>query len=201
MSDIIYQKAGKIASAIYLITSFFNDQEPLKWKLRALSSSLISEVVKDKSITAREILSLFSVAKTAGLVSEMNSDILIHELSKFRQEVEKPLDLAFFSETTADKILLSEPSKTEYIKDKSTENKTIERPTLKKFGAVSVKKSSRQSVIIAILKRKKEIMIKDVSPLISGCSEKTIQRELSTMVRSGVLKKIGEKRWSRYSLA
>jgi hypothetical protein len=44
-------------------------------------------------------------------------------------------------------------------------------------------------------------MIKDVSPLIEGCSEKTIQRELMSMVHNGTLKKIGEKRWSRYSLA
>ena len=72
---------------------------------------------------------------------------------------------------------------------------------LKEFGAISVKKNSRQSIIINILKRKKEIMIKDVSPLINGCSEKTIQRELSSMVDLGILKKIGEKRWSRYSLA
>ena len=44
-------------------------------------------------------------------------------------------------------------------------------------------------------------MIKDVSPLIKGCSEKTIQRELLSMVKSGILKKEGEKRWSKYSLA
>jgi predicted HTH transcriptional regulator len=72
---------------------------------------------------------------------------------------------------------------------------------LKKFGAVSVKKNSRQSIIISLLKRKKEIMIKDVSPLINGCSEKTIQRELLEMVSLGLLRKLGEKRWSRYTLA
>ena len=44
-------------------------------------------------------------------------------------------------------------------------------------------------------------MIKDVAPLISGCSEKTVQRELGEMVASGILRKIGEKRWSRYTLA
>ena len=66
---------------------------------------------------------------------------------------------------------------------------------------MAVKKNSRQSTIINLLKRKKEIMIKDVSPLIDGCSEKTIQRELMSMVHSGTLKKVGEKRWSRYSLA
>jgi DNA-binding HxlR family transcriptional regulator len=81
------------------------------------------------------------------------------------------------------------------------EQKTGERPALKEFGAVSVKKNSRQSTIIALLKRKKEIMIKDVSPLIPGCSEKTIQRELSEMVETGILRKLGAKRWTRYTLA
>jgi len=73
--------------------------------------------------------------------------------------------------------------------------------SFKEFGAVAVKKNSRQSVIINLLKRKKEIMIKDVSPLIEGVSEKTIQRELLSMVADGILKKEGEKRWSKYSLA
>ncbi len=200
MSDII-KRLGKIASAIYLITSFFDDKEPLKWRLRTLSANLVSERIKDKSSTTREILSLFSVAKTAGLVSEMNFNILSHELSKLEQEAEKPLDLAFFREMTKDEMALPQPQRTEYIKDKTIESKTTEKSILKEFGAISVKKNSRQSSIIAILKRKKEIMIKDVLPLISGCSEKTIQRELSAMVRSSVLRKVGEKRWSRYTLA
>jgi len=35
---------------------------------------------------------------------------------------------------------------------------------------------------------------------IVSCSEKTLQRELVSMVKDGVLKKAGEKRWSRYFL-
>lgn len=195
------KKAEKIASALYLITSFFDDKEPLKWRLRALSMSLISEDIKDKSSISREILSLFSMAKNAGLVSETNYNILIGELSKLVEEAEKPLDLRFLREINTVERALPQPQKTEYIKDNTTDSKIIEKPVLKEFGAVSVKKNSRQSIIIGILKRKKEVMIKDVSPLISGCSEKTIQRELSAMVQSGVLRKTGEKRWSRYSLA
>ncbi len=76
-----------------------------------------------------------------------------------------------------------------------------EHKDLKGYSVVAVKKNSRQSIIINLLKRKKEIMIKDVSPLIDGCSEKTIQRELMAMVQNGTLRKIGEKRWSRYTLA
>ena len=192
----ISKKTERIGSAIYLVTSFFDDKEPLKWRLRSLSTDLVSERVKDKSGTVIEILSLFSIAKTAGLVSEMNYNILIQELPKLDHEAEKPLELMFSREMVADDRILSEPRGDEFIKDK-----TDGKPPLKKFGAVSVKKNSRQSIIIGILKRKKEIIIKDVFPLIEGCSEKTIQRELSAMVRSGVIKRIGEKRWSRYSLA
>ena len=189
-------KLEKLASALYLISSFFDDKEPMKWRIRTLSTDLVSERVKDKSSTAREMLSLFSMAKTVGLVSEMNYNILINELSKLVQEAEKPLDLTFLRETITDERSLPQPQRTGHIKDN-----TLDKPVLKEFGVVSVKKNSRQSIIIGILKRKKEIMIKDVSSLINGCSEKTIQRELSTMVQTGILKKIGEKRWSRYSLA
>ena len=264
MSDII-NKPEKIASAIYLVTGFFNDQEPLKWKLRSLSSELVSAglFIKDNifadaqsvSMEARglsfEILSLLSVAKTAGLVSDDNHKILYDELVKYVDWLGLPpginqengraiLSSRFFDGTSSSsEQRIQSPSNETYkpqkleennIKDKSVE-KPIEptkkdllpdvsevnnrqensyKPTnstekktkdLKNFGAVSVKKNSRQSIIINVLKRKKEIMIKDISPLIDGCSEKTIQRELLAMVNSGILKKEGEKRWSRYSLA
>jgi hypothetical protein len=207
-------KYGKIASAVYLITGFFTDSEPLKWKLRTLAADLVSEREKDKLTIDREIRSLFHLAKNANLVSETNHDILVQELSKLTSNLEKPLDKLFLSEATTVENSLVQKTESPVLKDKiisspeprkhseylSLEIVDKEKP-LKQFGAVSVKKNSRQNVIISLLKRKKEIMIKDVSPLISGCSEKTIQRELSAMVATGILKKMGEKRWSRYSLA
>ena len=42
------------------------------------------------------------------------------------------------------------------------------------------------------------VMIKDIIGKIKDISEKTLQRELSALVAKGVLKKIGDKRWSRY---
>ena len=61
-------------------------------------------------------------------------------------------------------------------------------------------KSNRKNQILKIIRKRKTVTIKDLFGEISGCSEKTIQRELSTLVSGGVLKKEGEKRWSRYSL-
>ena len=61
--------------------------------------------------------------------------------------------------------------------------------------------TDRQLSIIKLLKENSNLMIKDFSSTIKGCSEKTVQRELLRLVRIGVLKKSGERRWSRYSLA
>lgn len=253
MSDIS-KKANKLASAVYLVTSFFSDQEPLKWKLRELSTHLATASMSFKSYlfderdyaglenrqSVLEIVNLLQVAKNVGLISEANMELLNNEFSKYLENIGFPpaleerdgravLSEKFFSEPTKARELPSHEPENQ-VKDKF-EEKPSQRPVapampegylpsvrpesrvqaslnkavgvskpLKEFGAVSVKKNSRQSVIINLLKRKKEIMIKDVSPLISGCSEKTIQRELQAMVAAGILKKIGEKRWSRYTL-
>jgi|SRR3989344_4075036 len=183
----------KISSAVYLVTSFFNDQEPIKWRLRNLSNDLVISGVKDKLTTAQDLISLFGLARNANLVSEPNYEILAKELRKFIDESKNPLET----------ILISEPKQLKEVAISAEPKKSIKdnMSRIKEFGAVSVKKTSRQATIITLLKRKKEIMIKDVSPLISGCSEKTVQRELAEMVAAGILSRIGEKRWSRYTLA
>ena len=243
----ILKKTEKIASAVYLITSFFDDKEPLKWKLRTLGLNLPTTALfikdnelfsNDKAImdvknTVLEIDSLFHIAKQVGLVSLMNYEILSNELSKFIDSIssssnvlEKPnqslLSNDFFGSSISDASSTIESNESKLpniIKDKIEEKRELykghgmsetdlarlgsrrESKSLKNYSVVAVKKNTRQSTIINLLKRKKEIMIKDVFPLINGCSEKTIQRELMAMVHDGTLKKIGEKRWSRYSLA
>lgn len=243
----ILKKTEKIASAVYLITSFFDDKEPLKWKLRTLSLNLPSSAlfIKDNELFSNdkaimdvrniilEIDSLFLVAKQAGLVSETNHGILSREISKFAQSIsdssgtlEKSnqglLSNDFFGSSISNTPSISNESETKLpniIKDKLEEKRELykghdmnetdlahlgskrESKSLKNYSVVAVKKNTRQSTIINLLKRKREIMIKDVSPLINGCSEKTIQRELMAMVHDGTLRKIGEKRWSKYSLA
>jgi len=263
----ITKKPEKLASAIYLITSFFSDQEPLKWRLRNLASELasLSLYLKDNfsrdrervgfelRTTVLEIITLFNVARNSGLISDMNHEIVSREMHKYLNSIGLPIGITedggnillssnFFSieSSPSKQPELAEPNpqkdisttldagkksnvdlepesvfderqttKTEYLprtKD-FVSNKISKDPKpsnskdLRDFGTVAVKKNARQSIIINMLKRKKEIMIKDVSPLIHNCSEKTIQRELLAMVKAGILKKEGEKRWSKYSLA
>lgn len=59
----------------------------------------------------------------------------------------------------------------------------------------------RRAIILGLVQKKDRITVKDVSNVIKDCSEKTIQRELLALVKQGVLKKEGERRWSTYSMA
>lgn len=199
------KKTEKLASAIYLLTSFFDEKEPMKWRLRELAQKLVSAGEKRGAVL--EITSLLNVAKNAGLISDSNFQIIqpefvslisqsqtLEEVFK-RIEEEKPSLYIASSLPKSAHVSASTPLSTPrpVIKDKIRE--------VAHDGAVALKKNGRQDAILGLLKRKREIMIKDVAPLIDGVSEKTIQRELLAMVLSGILKKEGEKRWSRYSLA
>ena len=61
--------------------------------------------------------------------------------------------------------------------------------------------SERKQAILALIKSKKKVNIKDISIFIKDYSDKTLQRDLTAMVKAGVLKKEGERRWSQYLLA
>jgi uncharacterized membrane protein len=60
--------------------------------------------------------------------------------------------------------------------------------------------NSRRNLIISLLKRGGKYGVKDVTAFIPAVSEKTIQRELLSLVADGLIKKEGERRWSMYSI-
>ena len=64
-----------------------------------------------------------------------------------------------------------------------------------------IRHSSRRNTILELLQDKDFVTVKDVTDTIQGCSSKTLQRELLSLVSEGILKKEGERRWSTYSLA
>ena len=69
-----------------------------------------------------------------------------------------------------------------------------------------LKKQRRDSIVAAIKSNGGSASIKDIMIKINNgqdsvsCREKTLQRELMSMTKDGVLNKTGEKRWSRYFL-
>lgn len=58
----------------------------------------------------------------------------------------------------------------------------------------------RATRIKTVLEAKPEATIKDIAEVITDVSEKTIQRELNSLIEKGQVIREGERRWSKYSV-
>lgn len=59
----------------------------------------------------------------------------------------------------------------------------------------------RGAKILSVIKGTEGISIKGISAVVRDCSEKTIQRELGTLIAEGLVVREGERRWSIYRVA
>ena len=226
----IFKKTEKITSALYLVSSLLKDEEPIKWELRDKGMDLLSSsftassavpgdknsVIQSLFTAAFETISLLNVAHISHLISEMNHRILVREID---QVIRLLKDRLTSSAENAGYVLSEQFFKTPDLfstgfKDKelgvrshksgdahSTSSRSLNSGSDSKgHVATQQKKSQRQEQITNILKGQSNLTIKDFSKVIKDCSEKTIQRELLELVEKGVIKKEGERRWSRYSL-
>lgn len=62
----------------------------------------------------------------------------------------------------------------------------------------SAGQGARAARILELVNKNKGVSIKDISREVRDCSEKTIQRELAALVGQGLVRKVGERRWSQY---
>lgn len=166
-----------------------------------------------------ELSSLFDLAYRSGFVTVMNYQILNTEINRLgtllmeynavKLGSNKPL---FTDESFAVSRTQSQPenvagqrntygttygtsyTKPSFIKDISKGQ--TKRPNVLYTNA----NSKRRETIINEVKRLGEVSVKDISIVVTDCSEKTLQRELLAMVDAGILSKTGERRWSRYSI-
>ncbi len=56
----------------------------------------------------------------------------------------------------------------------------------------------RAGLILEFLRKHKSATIKEIAATIKGVSEKTIQRELNSLIQQGLVRRVGERRWSQY---
>lgn len=208
---VIFKKTEKLASAVYLITSLFSDSEPMKWTLRKKVSDLLSYILTYKSIRqsefpsyvlnvktkVHEVVSLMDVCVLGGLLSTMNFSIvekefsnLISLISNYKHESDSSngiIPVSFFD--TAKFQQFTPSFETSTLKDSVFIKDTN-----------AFKSNNRQNIILNLLKKRKDLSIKDISAVIRDVSEKTIQRELVSLIDAGVISKVGERRWSKYSI-
>ena len=202
-------KGQKIAAALYLVTAHLSDTDPLKNTLRTHAVALLDTSSADTGATlARSIGDLLSVAVLARLISEKNASIITLELRHF-------LALADTSSDTltttlemhfgAQRGVLSAHHGTERsvaFKKTHTPLSSIGHSVVRKDESIistkNAAKPERQQHILSFINERKSAGIKDIALLFPETSEKTIQRELGTLVAAGRITKRGAKRWSVY---
>lgn len=233
--NVLNKRTEKLVTALYLISDYMDESDPIKSKLRLLGVELLSDTYR-LSIASpgnkqteiinslnriNEIISLLEISYNIGLISEMNASIIKSEFRTLTVSIESDmaqdknftftLDRRMFDlqltqiGSNANNMSDRSPIGRKMIKDKSLN--TFGISPLDNFNNIKkttptntlmVDKQDRKDKILSLIKDKKEVTIKDISLAIKDCSEKTIQRELNTLVSKGQIKKTGSKRWSRY---
>ncbi len=170
-----------------------------------------------------EIISLLQIASDITYISEMNARILKIEFNilteelKSRRSGEKYFPFSLHQKmfkisagNTGGVLNLKDTakrtSKMSFIRNGNPLS-SISRKSLTSIDFKKIK-TERANKIISIIKDKKVssngkgegATIKDIAGAFSDCSEKTIQREITNLISKGQIKKIGSKRWSRYSI-
>lgn len=220
----IYKKAERLAKALHLVSPAFSESESLKNRIDMIAIGLVDAAVLPphaaRTVLSRELLrlsSILGVARTGGLLSGMNADLIAREAHALLQDVavyEEPR--LFLDEAPTLSGIAKNALKRDTLQSSQAATHAREAPArVRKPNAADAPKrpikdikdtpsgpiKDRQEAVLSVIRSKGSVSIKDISTLIRGVSEKTIQRELMTLVASGAVLKQGERRWSTYSLA
>ena len=214
----IYKKAERLAKAIHLILPAFAESVSLRNRIDVVAIGLIDAALLPPSAArtglSRELLalsSILSIAHGSGLLSSMNTELITRETRLLLQEIagyEEPRLSFDESPTLADIARHASERRAKNVIRSASPRRAVLPQHAASAGDIKdthtlsdIHIKDRRESILSVVKDKGTASIKDISTLVRGISEKTIQRELSTLIGLGMLKKQGERRWSTYSLA
>lgn len=223
----VFKKTEKITSVISYIVSHINaNQKDSVHTERVLEKALKTQ---DYAIAALqlsfeeapsgllslqyELMSLDStlrVAQAAGVLSESVLQLLIEQIDSVQRYINN-----HFTKEEGYSIDISTtriPAQTGSAKPPKTANKSTAAPARRQrvqipAGDISTdaylvysQMTDRAERIKTVLEAKPKATIKDVAEVITDVSEKTIQRELNSLIEKGQVIREGERRWSTYSI-
>lgn len=224
------KKTERLTSAVYILTDSFLSSEPLKTHLRSVCLRLVSDFAELLSLrdsvtalpknlsTVGEILMLLAVSARVRLISDENVKVLEEEYRKLAQllidRVPRHLNGPHFTpsdfeiktrvfQDTVEAGTAMEPRRSIFADrgGSGRQDRTSDYGVSKDAHvARATDRGVRRAQILSEIARKGKVTIRDVSAVVKGHSEKTIQRELASLVFEGVLKREGERRWSTYQL-
>lgn len=201
------EKGQKILAAVYLITDHLSDIEPIRTTLRSVATDLVCASSLEVGGLVRNIEVLLGGAVFAGLISEKNSSVIVYEVKHFYQSQLEEGESDMFREFFAKENSFGSLPQTNIKDIKRTQSHSLlvgtQRPgsilsDMNKFEKNIINKGSRQDKILSFINDRKSAVIKDIVSLFPEVSEKTVQRELNSLIEAGRITKRGSKRWSMY---
>jgi hypothetical protein len=215
-ADRLYRRTERIVAALFLATNHIPTSESLRGQVREEGLKILQyglalrdELRASQSVnvsnfraSARYLISLLRMLTIGGFLSIQNASVLVEaldELGSFLVTAQQSSlsDTISFSKQELLDTQTAPVKDKEVIKDKSS-IKDIANPSDKKRDTgLDVRKQN----IIEILRTGGELGIVDIASNLPEYSTKMIQRDLAELASTGKVKKMGEKRWSRYSIA
>jgi len=200
----IFKKTEKIVCAVFYILSVLKNKEKDKELLRAVEARALGVLERaGKTLSVREeeaprsarplaeefvmLESELRVLAAAGYLSTEHLDVLLAEIDAVLRTIR-----GFRTQQTARQTATRSVAQRTEKRARTTPRVLPKESTLPQ--------SERRDQIIAVLKAQPGASIKDVTDTIKDYSDKTIQRDLNSMIEEGVVMREGEKRWSKYSL-
>ena len=216
----VYKKAERLAKAIHLVTPAFRSSPALRDRIDRVAVGLVDAAIlppaEARDGLSRELLALssvLSIARTGGLLSPMNADLIAREAQLLLQEVAGYEEPRLFLEEAPTLAELARSS----VRARGSELRHEQRPKVERQATASAvspdkgqsnghvldttARGSRRDAILSVLSTKGPSYIKDISLVVREVSEKTIQRELAQLVLDGQVIKAGERRWTTYALS
>lgn len=161
----------------------------------------------DAPVVLADVFSLLSAIRLAGTEEVLHKETAAILEGEYEVVAERlvagshPSPFVSVEDFTIPELRLEAPSNP--LMDARMSNSVLERPFIKDSNKGQTRvgskgHSDRAERILAFLRQAKSASIKDIAATIKGCSEKTIQRELALLIQEGLVKRVGERRWSQY---
>jgi hypothetical protein len=199
-----YLKAEKIAHALSFLSDKINSRkapefEEIMRAAGALPSSVVHFAAGEigLEVLLADIFILLSnirLCATNGLLNKENSTIFIQAYEELAEKMTRSSHVSPF--VSPDDLLVPPLPLEDAAALPPASFKGHTQSAIK--SKIYKGQSERTQTIIDYIKRHKKASIKELSLIITDCSEKTIQRELGILIAQGLVRKEGERRWSVY---
>ncbi len=214
----IFKKTEKIISVVFYILNNTDTDKKTETHIGNIAGkahfahenalrSLEVKLANSKEVLeqfAQALIALDSTLRVASASGVISTEVLYVVTAEI-DTVLRGLSKYIANESNTIPVMSVEPSATIQRRRTTSERTTVSGRNTSGSEQTAPPKvhpsPDRRTRIRTILEAKGEATIKDISEIITDCSEKTVQRELQAMIEDNIVKRQGERRWSRYSIA